>query len=303
MIVVKLMDGLGNQMFQYAFGRFLQEVYHEKVVFETMKLQHNSTRKLGIQNFNIPLSNKGNSKDSTCRFASPIENIILQAISKSFRLIAEKIFRISMSGEASYHAMIKWGFYTTNDSISYYTFRKTKKKVKFVRGYFQSEKYFAEISEIIKKELRIKNIDNTIVHRLARQMEKENSVCIHIRRDDYIGNKRFEICTEKYYRQAVELIKEKVKKPIFYVFSNSSSDLKWIKEHYNFTANMHFVEEGKNEFEDLFLMYHCQNHIISNSTFSWWGSYLSNNSITIAPQKWINSDEKQDVLRDEWILI
>ncbi len=295
------MDGLGNQMFQYAFGRYLQEVYHEKIVFETMKLQKGSARKLGIQKFNIPLSSGKNY--CTCKFANPIENIILQFISKTGRWIAEKIFGISMSGENGYHAMIKWGYYTTNDSISYYSFRKTKKKIKFVRGYFQSEKYFNEIENVIKAELTIMKIDNLSVQRLADQMKKEDSVCVHIRRGDYIGNKRLEVCTEEYYKRAIELIKTKIRRPVFYIFSNSPFELEWIQNHYAFTKDMYFVNEGKNEHEDLFLMYHCRNHIISNSTFGWWGSYLSNGNITIAPQKWSNSDEQQDILRTGWILI
>ena len=146
-------------------------------------------------------------------------------------------------------------------------------------------------------------IDNLSVQRLADQMKKEDSVCVHIRRGDYIGNKRLEVCTEEYYKRAIELIKTKIRKPVFYIFSNSPFELEWIQNHYAFTKDMYFVNEGNNEHEDLFLMYHCRNHIISNSTFGWWGSYLSNGNITIAPQKWSNSDEQQDILRTGWILI
>lgn len=303
MIILKLMDGLGNQMFQYAFGRYLQEIYHEKLIFETMKLRKNAVRKLGIHRFNILLNTHKADSYVTCRFANPVENVLLQIVSKGTRIVAEKIFKIPMSGEQGYHRMIRWGYYTTNDSITYYSFRRTKKKIKFVRGYFQSEKYFDQIADTIKRELKIKKIDNAAVCDLGKKMEKENSVCIHIRRGDYIGNKRFDVCTEEYYREAVKLMETRLNAPVFYIFSNTPEDLLWIKEHYDFTKDMYFIDEGTDEFEDLYLMYHCKNHIISNSTFSWWGSYLGDSNITIAPRKWAKSDERQDILRKEWILI
>ncbi len=303
MIILKLMDGLGNQMFQYAFGRYLQEIYHENLIFETMKLQKNAVRKLGIHRFDIPLDKHETDSCAICRFANSVENIIFQIVSKGMRIFAEKIFKIPMSGERGYHRMIRWGCYTTNDSITYYSFRKTKKKIKFVRGYFQSEKYFDPIADTVKKELQIKKIDNTAVCDLGKKMEKEDSVCIHIRRGDYIGNKRLDVCTESYYREAVKLMKTRLNAPVFYIFSNTPDDLLWIKKHYDFTKDMYFIDEGTDEFEDLYLMYHCRNHIISNSTFSWWGSYLGDSNITIAPQKWVNSDERQDILRKEWILV
>ena len=59
------------------------------------------------------------------------------------------------------------------------------------------------------------------------------------------------------------------------------------------------------EFDDLYMMYNCKNHIISNSTFGWWASFLCDNTdnITIAPQQWVKTDEQQDILRDKWICI
>lgn len=303
MIIVKLMDGLGNQMFQYAFARYLQVVYNMPIIFETTKLQSGSYRKLGIQFLNIPLVDNKRIGSQECRFATKLENYIFKYISKLVRIYAEKGLHISMNGSDGYNKMIKWGFYTTNDSIIYHPFSKTYKKNIFVRGYFQSEKYFKDIASIIKYELKVKEINNIQVLKLAEKMFKENSICIHIRRGDYIGSKFFEVCTEKYYREAVEYIIEKVKNSMMYVFSNSIEDLVWIKENYTFLGKAYYVSEGNNEFEDLYLMYHCKHHIISNSTFSWWGSYLKENSdgYTICPEKWNNVDTNEDIILSDWI--
>ena len=165
-----------------------------------------------------------------------------------------------------------------------------------------SEKYFHEIAPTIKKELRVKEVNSDAVRQLADQMMQENSVCVHIRRGDYIGHPRFDVCTEAYYHRAVDLIRARVDAPVFYVFSNSPAELDWIKEHYPFLEGAHFVKEGRDELDDLYLMYHCRHHIVSNSTFSWWGSYLKlQEGITICPERWLNEEMQQDILLDDWI--
>lgn len=299
MIVLKVMDGLGNQMFQYAFARHLQMIYHEPIVFETIRLRKGAVRKFGLDRLNIPLAD-GKSEINTCRMAGKIENWILFFASKIIREFLEKM-GISMTGEKAYWKMIQYGFYTTKDAMRFYDFKKTKMPIKFVRGYFQSEQYFREEKDIIKQELLVKNMER--LEKIAHQIENENSVCIHIRRGDYIGNVRFEVCTEEYYKKAVEYMFKELGSPKFYVFSNTTQDLQWIQQNYIFLNNAHFVVEGEDEYGDLYLMYHCKHHIISNSTFSWWGAYLSNSEggITIAPKKWVNADEQQDIILKQWI--
>lgn len=302
MIVLKLMDGLGNQMFQYAFARYLQTVYHEPIVFETMRLGKGAVRKFGLDKLDIPLVD-GKAGINTCRMAGKVENRILFFSSKIIREFFEKMTDIPMTGEKAYWKMIQYGFYTTKDATAFYEFKKSKMPVKFVRGYFQSENYFIEIKEIIKKELLVKDVER--LKELANKLRNEESVCIHIRRGDYIGSRRFEVCTEEYYRKAVDYMVNELDNPKFYVFSNTAQDLQWIKQNYTFLNKAHLTVEGEDEYGDLYLMYNCKHHIISNSTFSWWGSYLSDNEdgITIAPKRWVNADEQQDIILNQWITL
>lgn len=304
MIVVKLMDGLGNQMFQYAFGRYLQTVYNEPIVFETTKLQEGAVRRLGIQQFNIPLVDRNKLSEDTCAMPSKLENKFLMLFSKAVRVICEKFSGISMSGEKAYHKMVKLGFYTTTDSILYHDFKKTKAPVKFVRGYFQSEKYFAQISDIIKKEFVVKREYSGEKLDFINELNNCESVCVHIRRGDYVGNKRFEVCTEEYYKKAIDYIKKNVENPVFYIFSNTKEDLEWIKNNYSLPEDARYVDIGDDEFDDLCFMYNCHHFIISNSTFSWWGSYLSKfEGITISPDRWMPDDFSEDIFLKEWIKI
>lgn len=304
MIIMRISNGLGNQMFQYAFGRQLQEIYHMPLILETYRYGRMETyRKLRLENLNIKVS-KEKADAQHCYFVRGVGNLSAFMISLLKRHWAERIQRIPQNGAEGYAKMIKRGMYVTRDIISYYPFEKTNAKTIIAHGWFMSEKYFHDIAPIIKEELRVKDecISNDEVRHLADKMLLENSVCIHIRRGDYIGHPRFDVCTEAYYRRAVEKVKELVDEPVLYVFSNNRREVKWLQEHYLFLSDAHFVYEGKTELDDLYLMYHCRHHVISNSTFGWWGSYLKlQEGITICPERWMNEEMQQDILLDDWI--
>ena len=307
MIVVGINGGLGNQMFQYAFGRQLQEVYHMPLVLDTFrysgllemirKSPTEQKRRMNLQRFHIPFSD-----GRDLRIATGAENAALYLFSMLRMQWAAKVLEIPQNGAEGYERMIKRGLYATRDIISFYPFERTEAKHIVVRGWFQSEKYFHDIAPTIKRELRVRKVSIDAVRRLAEKMRQEDSVCVHVRRGDYIGYNRFDVCTEGYFRRAVEYAREHVAHPVFYVFSNNPAELDWIREHYAFLEGAHFVREGVDELDDLYLMYHCRHHIISNSTFSWWGSYLKlQEGLTVCPERWLNDDMQQDILLEGWI--
>lgn len=303
MIVLKLSDGLGNQMFQYAFGRQLQEYYQTSLLLETARYRSGEQRKVGLQNLSLPL-NQDRHAGRICRFATPFENMAYAGYARAARAFAEKCLKIPSTGRDGYSRMIRLGLYMTQDSIRYYPFEKSAAPVIFVRGFFQSEKYFHDIAPAIRRELRVKEAGSGTVRLLGERMAVENSVCVHIRRGDYIGHPKFDVCGEAYYRRAVEAVCARVAHPALYVFSNTGEDLSWIRGHYDFLADAHFVREGSSEFDDLYLMYHCRHHIISNSTFSWWGAYLKEgDGLTLCPSRWNNTDQVQDIELADWIRV
>ena len=269
MIVVKISGGLGNQMFQYAFGRQLQEMYRMPLVLETFRYDGFFSGKLGnrlfpihteqrrnllLQRFCIPFTDHAKEANS-CWMPTGAENALLLAASMVKKAWTEKALKIPQSGPEGYAQMSRRGFYSTRDLISFYPFEKTEAKHIFASGWFQSEKYFHDIAPAIRKELRVRDVSSDAVRLLADQMMRENSVCVHIRRGDYIGYSRFDVCTEGYFCRAVDLIRKWVEKPVFYVFSNSLMELDWIKEHYPFLEGAHFVKEGRDELDDLYMVY------------------------------------------------
>lgn len=136
-------------------------------------------------------------------------------------------------------------------------------------------------------------------------MEKTNSVFIHVRRGDYLKDRNIDIfgnvCTKDYYEKAFAEIESKIEDPQYFIFSN---DIEWIEANFNI-PNAHIVSwnQGADSYLDLYLMCHCKNAIIANSTFSYWGAYLvTDKNVVVYPKKWYNSGvEAPDIAPSNWI--
>lgn len=133
------------------------------------------------------------------------------------------------------------------------------------------------------------------------------SVAVHVRRGDYLSEGALEkhgICSIDYYKKAISHISASLKSPKFYVFSN---DPAWVHENIIslFDALEFNVVENLSQEEDLWLMAQCENNIIANSSFSWWGAYLAKNinQIVIAPTPWYDKEQvtSQDPCLEHWV--
>jgi hypothetical protein len=151
-----------------------------------------------------------------------------------------------------------------------------------MQGYWQDERYFKDIENVIRDSFVITTPHDSENHRWAQTISESNSVCLHARRKNY----KFALPTEYYYR-AVEYVARKISNPHFYCFSD---DPEWLAKNfsidYPYTA-IHHNGQDRN-YEDLWLMTKCRHYIIANSTFSWWGAWLnpSSDKIVIAPANW-----------------
>jgi len=156
----------------------------------------------------------------------------------------------------------------------------------YLCGYFQNEKYFIDY----KKEICEMFIKKHIINRLFEQYPNvENSYFIHIRRGDYVNHPLYVIDNDKYYTKAISQILKNNINTHFFIFSN---DIEYCKK-YSVLANIRktFIE-NLSDVESLFMMSLCKKGgICTNSTFSWWGSYLNNNpdKKIYFPNKWFNN--------------
>ena len=301
MIITKLQGGLGNQMFQYATGRHLAHLNNTELKLDISAYNNQSKndtpRKYSLGNFNIKenFSTKKDNKEIGLPNMTT-KNIFLRIYRKFFRDLETKkpIYERALINE------------------QYFGFCPDILKLKenaYLSGNWQSEKYFSDITDIIRKDFSIKNESSAYKQMGQQILSASNPISLHIRRGDYVHNKITNqyhgVCSLDYYKKAIGIIKGKIENPTFFIFSD---DIEWIKENLQTNSPIIFVSNGKlKDYEELILMSKCKHNIIANSSFSWWGAWLNNNTnkIVIAPQKWFESLErtKDNPCLKDWVKI
>lgn len=276
MIMVKLMGGLGNQMFQYAAARRLALRHGVSLKLDLSFLE-------GDQAGNTPRRFALNCLAIHAGKASPREIILMsgRTTTRSGTFVArlfQKICHYTDYRERFFHFDPKVLYLPDNT---------------YLEGYWQSEQYFAEYAETIRREFTV-NLPLLGRNReLADEIKSVNAVSVHIRRGDYVTdagtNAAHGVCGIEYYRKAEEMILQSVENPVFFVFSD---DPEWVADNLHVRCPVIPVSHnGEVPHEDLRLMSLCRHHIIANSSFSWWGAWLSvhPDKIVIAPERWFNN--------------
>lgn len=274
-IVLKLQGGMGNQMFQYAFGRKIQEKTGRKLILDISDYKYDKAgRKYALGSFMLP---KTIEIDSSGKYNYKYDQRKNWIIKLFVKLFPEALFRIGK----------RFGIYIWED-IRFLPFEiDTKFSDIYIHGLWQSEKYFYEIKNVIKKELRVAGDLQQTDKELIEKMKKVNSVCVHIRRGDFLSsNNNLEVCELEYYHRAMNFIQQSVDNPFYFIFSD---DPEWAKNNLG-SGNAVIVSGSRMDYDEFRLMCNCENYIISNSTFSWWASYIGNNGGIVVAPKWWYSD-------------
>jgi len=177
----------------------------------------------------------------------------------------------------------------------------------YLRGYWQSEKYFHEVASVIRSDFTFKNPLTRQNADLAVQIGQVNAVSLHVRRGDYVKNSKTTathgLCSLEYYRKAIRHLADRVEKPYFFIFSD---DIPWVKNHLDMDFSCQYIDHnsGAESYNDMHLMSLCRHYIIANSSFSWWGAWLnpSKNKIVVVPQRWFANDNNvQDLFPFGWV--
>lgn len=170
-------------------------------------------------------------------------------------------------------------------------------------GYFQCEQYFEHIENDIRKDFSFKEEIYKLSNQIFSELfGREEVISLHVRRGDYLTNPNHPVQTLEYYEKALSNFDEKLSVIIF------SDDPQWCNKQELFGPDRFFISEGGDTKVDLCLMTLCSYHIIANSSYSWWGSYLADSKKTIAPSNWFGEDlakEKntENLYRKNWIVI
>ena len=273
MIIVKIWGGLGNQLFQYAFGKYLSLKLNTELKFD-LQTNYKSTnftnRSVGLNNFNINFSQATKSEISKFKYFDTdlffrLERKLIQKLPFLNRNYVVQDLKLPQKKETNFR-----------DNCYY-------------EGYWQSYKYLTLNETILLNEISLKYSLKSGIEDSIDTIESSQSISLHIRRGDYISIKDnlelFGICSINYYQEAIQYFTRQYSNPKFFIFSD---DINWAKE--NFIGTQYIYIEGNQPAQDMYLMSKCKDNIIANSTFSWWGAWLNSNKnkIIIAPKHWYN---------------
>jgi glycosyl transferase family 11 len=288
MIVVKLKGGLGNQMFQYAVGRHLAEIHNTELKMDISAYDYDGPIEYALEPFNIQES-----------FAS--QNEIKKLTEAKQNSFANRLYNLFHSHQKKPDSFIRWNKIGYNPNIL-----KLPDGV-YIEGYWQSEKYFLDINQIIKDEFTLKKTQTGKNKEIAEHIMSSESVSLHVRRGDYVDSQSVgsnqDPCGLNYYYSCIDNIVQKVSSPVFFVFSD---DIQWCRDCLKISHPAVYVDHNGFDkgYQDMRLMSLCKHNIIANSSFSWWAAWLNQNKnkLVFAPKKWFtNKKNSNDIIPAGWI--
>lgn len=294
MIITRLMGGLGNQMFQYAAGRALAIRHKTDLKLDLSYLQ-------GEQEGSTPRKYMLNQMNISAEIALPTEipspecylkKTIYQAVRKSLNRL--------FNNEINFTFL--YDFDNIINNAYFYAPSNT-----FLAGYWQSERYFRNITDVISNDFNPVNELSNVIKKAAELISNTSSISIHFRRGDYLNDQAMRavhyVCLDEYYKKCINEVLKSISEPHFFVFSD---DPIWLREQMNLTVPYTVIsnDSNKSPVTDLWLMSLCKHNIIANSSFSWWGAWLNKNKgkRVFAPSKWFADPDRisQDLIPCEW---
>lgn len=290
MVIVKISGGLGNQLFQYAFGKAIEKKYGYVVKYDLSYYENipkgDTFREAFVSRY-IP----------SHKIATKIE---IEEIVKKDACFLKKLFK--RLGLTEYHTKYE----RLGDGIT--DIDQVKDNTLLI-GYWQAEKYFSNICDEIRKTVTFKEymLPKDMV-KIMERIRSSHSVSIHVRGGDYLLQENQAIfggiCTSEYYEQAYAYMRDKFPDCKFFLFTN---DITWTKKHIHLPyENITLVcneYEATEDWMDLYLMSLCNDNILANSSYSWWAAWLNAHADknVICPYKWTNDNQHSDIFCQSWI--
>lgn len=290
MVISQLIGGLGNQMFQYAAGR-------------SLALKLGTQLHLDISGFASYGLHQGFELkrifDCTAEIAA--EREVRNILGWQYSPIALRVL------SSHRFALFRRKGFVVEPHFQYWHGLSNLASESYLVGYWQSEKYFSDVTAQIRQDFTFKLPINGLNAAVAKQISPINAVSLHVRRGDYVNNPittaTHGLCSLDYYRNAIRYLAAHTTHPHFFVFSD---DIAWVKENLPIDFPHRYVDHnhGAESYNDMRLMSLCRHHIIANSSFSWWGAWLNPNmdKIVVAPTHWFaNETNTEDLIPKSWV--
>ncbi len=290
MILVQISGGLGNQLFQYATARALALHKRAPLKFDLSILDKDRIRSYRLKHFKV----QG-------EVATALE---IKRFDRTGAHCVRKPFYEHLQSLLPYHrrsTLSEQRVFVYDPKVF-----KCRRQVHLI-GYWQNEKYFRHIRQILLDELDLKTELCEADLDVAQQIRVTEAVSLHVRRTDYVTNPRTHrihgTCGTDYYTQAIAWVCQNTSAPTFFVFSD---DIEWAKANLQIEQAHRYIDHNgaQADFRDLWLLRQCRHHIIANSTFSWWGAWLGEHpaKMVVAPRRWFrcSKDDARDLIPSTW---
>jgi hypothetical protein len=287
MITVSLLGGMGNQLFQYAAGFALAARHGAELRLDCTWFRGRPERWYSLDAFSI--SGRVATDEELRRAGLRYPGALSRGLARvGFKRLGQT------RGQVCEPGFPYWpGFRELPDGTC-------------LAGYWQSERYFEDVAEAIRRECAVRAQPDADNQRALEQIGDCEAVALHVRRGDYATDPRVQafhgMTPLEYYQTAVERMLAHLKDPVFFLFSD---DPDWVRQNLVIGARtVHLSHNGtKRDFEDLRLMSACRHHVIANSSFSWWGAWLGQRpgQRVIAPARWFrNGPDTRDLIPARW---
>ena len=257
---LNIRGGLGNQMFQYALYLQLKKL-GKNVTFDLTTYQETDIHN-GFELQKVFTLDGHNPRIIHSKFINYIRRLSARGATPGKR-----------HGFVFFEGAMRYGVY-----LEVFT-----TKAPIIEGYFQSECYFKDAKDEVRKAFVFRDIDDNNIN-IAEEMKQRNSVAVHIRRGDYAAF-GMKLLGSDYYQKAINHIKKVVKDSHFYIFSDDVEEARKIADGCGITYSLITHNTGANSYKDMYLMSNCKHNIIANSSFSWWGAWLNPNpeKVVVSP--------------------
>lgn len=283
-ITSRLHGGLGNQMFQYAVGRAIALRTQSDLLLDLRYFDGEVPFGFGLPHFHAVWRAASRSELPPHHKNQPLRYGIWRALKLKPRLVREK-------------------------GLGYFERISEVKAGSYLHGYWQSERYFADVADTIRSDLTVRTPPSKDNAAMLERIGSGPSISLHVRRGDYAKDPAVlaahGLCSPDYYAKAVDaLLGRMAGNPVIYIFSD---DPDWAEENLAFEAPIVVMRgnDSTTSHEDLRLMSACDHHVIANSSFSWWGAWLnpSPDKIVVAPRQWFAHPQMKnpDICPQDWL--
>ena len=279
MIIIKVQGGLGNQLLQYSIGRVLTTKYSKEVKYDLSFFELDTKytkRPYLLDKFMVTVDVATNEEIKKVRYP-------LGFVSNMFDL--------------SKRALNKYLFkkYYIGYDKNFFTYITNNKNL-YLEGFWQCYRYYEESLPTLSKEISLKDTSTIDAFKIKVSFLESNSVSVHIRRGDFLNkNAGTKIVEKEYYESAIPLLEQRIEDPTYYIFSD---DIEWVKREMGhlFKKVVYVSSFGFSDYEEFSLVKECKNAILSNSTFCWMATLLTNSpeKVVVYPKDWKNSYLNKD---------